>query len=89
MAALLRRNIDTVGGGTITGASTENVFGNGYRFAQLGDPVSDHGDDAHGYATMTGASSTVFVNNVRVCRVNDSASCGHVGTGGSANIFIG
>lgn len=81
------RHGDPCGGTIIATAIHTNV--NGLAIARLGDSITPHGTGAHAAATLIEASSTVFAEGIRVCRVGDAASCGHTISAGSPNTFAG
>ena len=88
MPAIARVGVDSAGG-IILGGGQTTVTANGSRVAVQGDRVAPHGDGPHANATLQEASSSVFAGALRVCRVGDAASCGHVITGGSPNVEAG
>jgi uncharacterized Zn-binding protein involved in type VI secretion len=87
MAGIARACMDSAGGLINIGSNT-SVRVNGIPAAVYGCSVSGHGDGAHSGPNMRGASSTVRVGGIGVCRIGDSASCGH-GAGGSGNVVAG
>lgn len=57
--------------------------------ALLGARVQGHGISPHAVPIrMAQASPNVFVNNVRLCRVTDAASCGHPISNGASTVFV-
>lgn len=82
MPGIARVGIDTAGG-TILGGGQSSVYVNGALAAVIGDAVTSHGLPPHASATMVEGSSSVFINNIGVCRAGDAASCGDVATGSS------
>lgn len=77
---------------TIIGPS-ENVFVNNRGVERRGDPTKVHSfggrrcSSVHS-AQINAGSSTVFVNNKPLARVNDSVDSGFI-TSGSPNVFAG
>lgn len=84
---VLRVGID-VAGGLIIGNLRPSVTINGAPVVVVGAAVASHGLGVHSGAVMTG-SSTVSVGGLAVCRFGDPATCGHIGTPGSADVSIG
>lgn len=82
MPGIARVGIDTAGG-TILGGGQSSVYVNGALAAVIGDAVASHGLPPHASATMVEGSSSVFINNIGVCRAGDAASCGDAATGSS------
>lgn len=76
---------DVAGGPLIQGSS--DVFANFLPAVRIGDAVAGHGGGVHKTPSMATGSSTVFVNNIAVCRSGDKATCGHTATG-SSNVFV-
>lgn len=81
----IARDGDPCGGLIIATAVATKV--NSKRIARLGDAITSHGVGPHAAATLVTASSTFFAEGIRVCRVGDSASCGHTITAGSPDSF--
>jgi len=75
-------------GGTIVGNLAPTVFVNGKPIAVKGATVDGHGRSPHSSPVMSGSSSTVYANNILICRQGDTATCGHVASG-SPNVFSG
>ena len=86
----ISRNNDTAAGDLVPSQGT--VFANGQAIIRLGDSVASHAPcpvpASHCAATMAGASSSVYVAGIAVCRAGDAASCGHAATG-SGNVAAG
>lgn len=89
MPGIARDGVDAAGG-TIVGGGNNTVYVNGALATVLGDAVTPHPPvPPHTVSPyMVGASSTVFVNGIRVCRAGDAANCGHPASG-SSNVFAG
>lgn len=87
MTGVARVNQD-VAGGVITGNLAPTVFVNNKPIAVKGAEITPHGDAPHDAAVMVGSSSTVFANNIPVCRDGDAASCGDTASG-SSNVNAG
>ncbi len=87
MPGVTRCFIDSAGG-VVLGGSNTTVVVNGVPGSVITTPISSHGEGKHSTATMVGASTSVFFSGLPVCRVGDSASCGHVATG-SSDVFAG
>jgi uncharacterized Zn-binding protein involved in type VI secretion len=88
----LARNGDTLNasGATIV-ATAVRTFCNGIAIARDGDAVTPHppGGASHNNATVQASGSqTVYVEGIPVVAVGDSATCGHVVTSGSPNVFV-
>ena len=88
MPAAARIGIDSAGG-VIDAAPQTTVLVNGSVWAVVGSTVQSHGSSPHNAATMTEGSATVFAGGISVCRAGDRASCGHLISGGSANVLAG
>lgn len=80
MPGIARINQDSAGG-TIVGNLAPTVFVNNQPVAVKGADVAGHGLPPHSSPVMNGASSTVFANNIPVCREGDAATCGHTSSG--------
>ena len=87
MPGVARASVDSAGG-IIRAGGNGNVRANGSLIAVCGSSVSGHGDSPHSSPSMRGCSSTVKANGIGVCRIGDSASCGH-GAGGTNNVRAG
>ena len=87
MRGVARVGLDTAGGPIIGGGNTR-VFVDGTPAAVIGDPVTGHAPDAHAAPVMILGSTRVLAAGRPVCRLADSASCGHVATG-STKVFAG
>jgi uncharacterized Zn-binding protein involved in type VI secretion len=87
MTGVLRQGVDVVGG-LIQGGSSD-VFVNGKGLVRIGDAITPHGTGPHATSKMSSGSSTVFANGIGVCRVDDSATCVHVASSGSEDVFAG
>ena len=85
MPGVSRVNLDTAGG-LIVGNLAPTVYVETYNVVVIGAAVQPHGAAPHNNAVMVGGSTTVFANNIGVCRVGDLASCGHAATG-STTVF--
>ncbi len=70
-------------GGVVLGGSNTTVLVNGVPGAVITTPITPHGDGSHATPQMVGSSTSVFFSGLPVCRVGDSASCGHQATGSS------
>ena len=68
-------------GGTIVGNLAPTVFVNGKPIVVKGATVDGHGRSPHSSPVMSGSSSTVYANNILICRQGDTATCGHVASG--------
>ena len=75
-------------GGVVLGGSNSTVSVNGVPGAVITTPISGHGDGPHAAPWMAGASTSVYFSGLPVCRVGDTASCGHIATG-SSDVFAG
>lgn len=87
MPGVSRVNKDT-GGEKITENLAPTVYVNNNPIVVKGAHIQYHGLPPHNNAHMVGSSSTVYANNILVCRKGDKASCGHAATG-SDNVFAG
>jgi uncharacterized Zn-binding protein involved in type VI secretion len=85
MPGASRAQQDTAGGVILVGS--DNVLVNDKPFARIGDTVSGHGIGKHGAPIMVTGSSTVFANDISVCKEGDVATCGHSATG-SDNVEV-
>lgn len=93
MPAVARVGIDKTGvtpEALITGGGQSKVYCNGYLVAVFGDSVATHtvGKSTH-IATLNSSSSKVYINGKGVCRVGDTATCGHYIISGSPNTYSG
>lgn len=81
-------NGDTVGGAPVSGTTLRTLI-HGKKPVRFGDVVPSHGTGPHASATMNQASNTLRFEGVRVCRIGDSATCGHVlvDAGGLHNVI--
>lgn len=84
MSGVSRLGLDSAGGTIISGS--DNVLVNSAKAVRIGDAVASHGDEPHNSPVMATGSSTVFVNNIPLCKAGDSATCGHQSTG-SFDVF--
>ena len=66
-----------IAGGVIVGNLAPTVFVNNTPIAVKGAQVAGHGPAIHGGPVMVGSATTVYANNILVCRQGDAASCGH------------
>lgn len=80
MPGVTRVNIDSAGG-PIIGNLAPTVRVNNQPITVKGASITPHGISPHSNAVMVGSSSTVYANNINVCRQGDVASCGHIATG--------
>jgi len=88
MASPIARLWRDSAGGPILSPGANNVFANGFPVSLGGDLVQKHGKDEHSAATILTRSNKVFANNAGVCRMNDTATCGHSVISDS-NVFAG
>ena len=75
-------------GGIMYAWGANTVFVNGMPLSLRGALVMGHGEHAHAGPHIMIGSNTVFANNRPVCRMGDSATCGHTVIS-SSNVFIG
>jgi uncharacterized Zn-binding protein involved in type VI secretion len=87
MPGISRVGVDSAGG-TITGNLAPTVFVNGSPIAVTGAAVAGHGLPPHNAPTMSGSSSTIYANGIKVCRAGDAATCGDAASG-SGNVNAG
>lgn len=87
MPGIARACTDSAGGLDNIGSNT-TVRVNGVPIAVYGCSVRGHGDSPHSAPRMRVSSSTVKASGIGVCRIGDSASCGHT-TSGSGNVSAG
>ena len=80
MSGVSRVGLDAAGG-IIIGNLAPTVKVDNQPVAVKGAIIAPHGPSPHDVAVMVGASSTVFANNIPVCRAGDAASCGDVASG--------
>ena len=80
------RDNDTAGGDLIP--TQDFVFVDGNLVIVDNDPVQGHGVGEHSGPTMIASTANVFINNIRVCKAGDLATCGHPATG-SSTVLIG
>ena len=78
---------DAAGGQMFAGGSS-TVFVNGLPLSLMGALVWGHGENEHAAPYIMFGSNTVFANNKPVCKMNDTATCGHTIIS-SSNTFIG
>jgi hypothetical protein len=62
------------------------VYVNDAPIVVQGADIEGHGRGSHRSPVMDGSSSTVYANNILICREGDNATCGHVATG-SGNVI--
>jgi uncharacterized Zn-binding protein involved in type VI secretion len=74
------------GAPTPASSASENVFVNNRGVHRNADSWVPHGAPLHSRISV-GGSNNVFVNNLRVMRVNDTISCGDRAGQGSPNVF--
>jgi uncharacterized Zn-binding protein involved in type VI secretion len=84
MPGIARAGQDVAGG--VDSVGSPNVHIEGKPAVRIGDSINPHGRPPHTHAVMASGSSSVFVNNIPVCRSGDTATCGHV-TSGSGSVF--
>ena len=90
---IARINKDSCVGPLITPPKQYTVFCNNYPIAILQQSIKSHypcgepDGTPHCAAFIVISSKTVFVNNKGVVRKNDVASCGHIVSSGSNNVF--
>lgn len=76
--------------GSISGNCSSNVYVNGAAVAKIGSTTSEQDAYDSGSGSVSGGSSSVFVNEIGISRNGDSVSP-HNGTasvsGGSGNVF--
>ena len=94
MANVVRKgDINGAGGVALVGASSVTAEGNNVSLP--GDSVTAHpccgspGCGAHCSATLTGGSSSVFVEGKPVIHNNDIDSCGHKRATFASSVFVG
>lgn len=85
MPGVSRITVDTAGG-TIVGNLAPTVYVNDVPIVVKGAEVEPHGRGSHRSPVMDSSSSTVYANNILICRANDVATCGHAATG-SGNVI--
>jgi uncharacterized Zn-binding protein involved in type VI secretion len=85
MPGVSRIGVDTAGG-TIVGNLAPTVYVNDVPIVVKGADIEGHGRGSHSRPVMDGSSSTVYANNILICRADDAATCGHVATG-SGNVI--
>ena len=71
-------------------AGSGNVFINGISAHRQSDGWATHccGKSCHD-AVLASGSSTVYCNDLQLCRIGDPVSCGSVAASGSQNVFAG
>jgi len=83
-----REGTDSAGGALIASGNS-HVFCNGDLAIVLGDPVTPHPPGGiHNAAVMVEAATTVFINGIPVCGLDNKAQCGHPVKPGSDNVFL-
>jgi hypothetical protein len=85
MPGVSRVSVDSAGG-TIVGNLAPTVYVNNVPIVVKGAEVEGHGRGSHRNPVMDGSSSTVYANNILICRADDDATCGHPATG-SGNVI--
>lgn len=67
-----------------------NVFVNGIAAHRQSDAWATHccGTSCHD-GVLAAGSSTVYCNDLQLCRIGDPVSCGSVAASGSQNVFAG
>ena len=84
---ITRMTLDTCCG-TVLQPPQSTVYANGVLVAVLGTPIQPHPPGGiHNQAVMCTASSDVYAENIQVCRLGDSCTCGHTSTG-SSDVFV-
>lgn len=73
--------VDSAGGPLIATQTAVRV--GGVPLVRVGDPVTPHGDGAHGGASMAAGSAIARVAGVPIVRAGDPATCGHLASGSS------
>jgi len=85
-----RESLDTCAGTVLTPPQT-TVFANQKLVAVIETPIAAHSPCPKPYihcvAKMSSGSDDVFAENKKVCRRDDSCSCGHSSTG-SEDVFV-
>lgn len=76
MTSVGRAYTDFAGGKILDGC--QSVIVNDMPAAKVGSNVADHGMNEHNAAKMITGSPSVTVENIPICRMGDSASCGHL-----------
>lgn len=84
---ILRVGVDSAGG-LITGIISTKTTVSGFPIVCVGAAVAPHGVGPHGGATMATGSARTSANGSPVCGAGDTATCGHVGTGGDPNATV-
>lgn len=82
MPGVSRIGIDTAGG-KIVGNLAPTVYVNNAPIVVKGANIESHGDRPHDSPVMDKSSSTVYANNILICRAGDAATCGDTATGSS------
>lgn len=75
-------------GGAVTATATR-MFVNARAVVRFGDPVESHGEPPHAAATMATATAGLIVEGKSVCRMGDTATCGHAITATATTCFSG
>jgi uncharacterized Zn-binding protein involved in type VI secretion len=86
-------NVDSVNasGGIVNSSVQSKLLINGIPVVVIGDKVHSHdpySSPHDGTSTMNVGSSKVFVDGKAVCRVGDSATCGHTLASGNSKLNI-
>lgn len=71
MAAGATRKADDTCGGAVLNPLQGTVYANGKLWAVIGTSITNHGDDAHATAIMSQGSSSVYAEDIAVCRSGD------------------
>ena len=73
-----------------TAATAQPVFVNGIAAHRQSDAWATHccGESCHD-GKLAAGSSTVYCNDLQLCRIGDPVSCGSVAASGSPNVFAG
>lgn len=82
-----RVGMDAAGGPVLVGANS--VLINGAPAARLMSAVAGHGEDEHAGPHMITGNFSVIVEGLPICRMGDSASCGHPLLPGSPDVVVG
>jgi uncharacterized Zn-binding protein involved in type VI secretion len=88
MPAVAREGVD-ICGGVIQPSGSTGFKVSGSPVAVVGDAIAPHGLSPHSAATLISGSGTFTFGGKKVCRVGDSASCGHTISTGSSTFFVG
>lgn len=68
-------------GGVIRGGRQDFVFIGGNPWSVVGDSVEGHGEPPHNSPVMAEGSGFITINNIKACREENRASCGHMANG--------